>query len=276
MTYATVEASAHSGNPVLLFSFTTGSTTWRRTNAGANVTYGGNTYTASPLTTTDFTVTGEMRKDALKITFPRDDSFVTQFLGYGPDLVTTVTVYRGHVSDGSFITYWKGRVISSRAQDSSVTLECENVFSSLRRTGLRARYQRTCRHALYSTACGVDKTSFDVSGTATAAAGLSVTVTEASSQADGWWVGGMLASADGTLRLITAHTGTSLTLSRPILSLQSYITAHGSASVTLYPGCDHTMGANGCAKFSNVTNFGGFPWIPTKNPFNASLSGSIG
>jgi hypothetical protein len=32
------------------------------------------------------------------------------------------------------------------------------------------------------------------------------------------------------------------------------------------PGCDHTTGAAGCGKFNNVANFGGFPYIPTKNP----------
>jgi hypothetical protein len=40
--------------------------------------------------------------------------------------------------------------------------------------------------------------------------------------------------------------------------------------VTLYPGCDHTLGAAGCAKFANTDNFGGTPFIPNKNPFGGT------
>jgi len=29
-----------------------------------------------------------------------------------------------------------------------------------------------------------------------------------------------------------------------------------------YPGCDHTTGANGCAKFSNLAHFRGYPRVP--------------
>jgi hypothetical protein len=40
-------------------------------------------------------------------------------------------------------------------------------------------------------------------------------------------------------------------------------------AVTLYPGCDHTTTT--CdGKFSNLNNYGGFPHIPTKNPFGGS------
>ena len=31
------------------------------------------------------------------------------------------------------------------------------------------------------------------------------------------------------------------------------------ANLTLYPGCDKTLGVNGCAKFSNQLNFQGEP-----------------
>ena len=33
-----------------------------------------------------------------------------------------------------------------------------------------------------------------------------------------------------------------------------------------YPGCDHTL-ATCAAKFGNQLNYGGFPYIPVKNPF---------
>ena len=52
-----------------------------------------------------------------------------------------------------------------------------------------------------------------------------------------------------------------LTLSRAVPGLLT------GAAITLYPGCDHTR-ATCAAKFANLDNFGGFPWIPTRNPFD--------
>ena len=34
---------------------------------------------------------------------------------------------------------------------------------------------------------------------------------------------------------------------------------------TIYPGCDKTLGANGCAKFANTARFKGYPFIPTSD-----------
>jgi hypothetical protein len=31
----------------------------------------------------------------------------------------------------------------------------------------------------------------------------------------------------------------------------------------IYPGCDKTLDANGCAKFANTARFRGFPYVPS-------------
>jgi hypothetical protein len=31
---------------------------------------------------------------------------------------------------------------------------------------------------------------------------------------------------------------------------------------TIYPGCDKTLDANGCAKFANTARFKGYPYVP--------------
>jgi hypothetical protein len=38
------------------------------------------------------------------------------------------------------------------------------------------------------------------------------------------------------------------------------------AAVDMYAGCDRTLNT-WHNRFSNAANFGGFPWIPQKNPF---------
>jgi len=71
---------------------------------------------------------------------------------------------------------------------------------------MRAKYQRLCRHALYSRGCRLDIKTFFVGGTASAHHGLTITVPEAATLPNGWFRGGVLRHA-GLLGFITGHVG---------------------------------------------------------------------
>ena len=59
---------------------------------------------------------------------------------------------------------------------------------------------------------------------------------------------------------MTSHAGSSLTLANPCALAVS-------DAVTLYPGCARNRET--CKnKFNNILNFGGWPWIPLRNPFD--------
>ena len=64
----------------------------------------------------------------------------------------------------------------------------------------------------------------------------------------------------GVPRMITNHSGDTITLSAVLPGL-----AVGVA-LEAFAGCDRTF-ATCQSKFGNSLNFGGFPWIPAKNPF---------
>jgi uncharacterized phage protein (TIGR02218 family) len=168
------------------------------------------------------------------------------------------------------------------ASGDAVTIECENIFTSLRRPGVRARYQKKCRHALYQRGCNLNDYDFAVVATATAVDGSVITVPDladsnfdSNTQGDGYFTGGMIETATGFMRYIIDHTGDQLTLITPLSELTEDVNdSSGDAVVTLYPGCDHTRGT--CKdKFNNLVNYGGFPWIPGKNPFGNNVNGSI-
>ena len=279
MSYSALESSAQGGCPVFLYKFVQGTQQWCYTNAPFQVSFAGDTYSPSAVGHSEVKQSNELSKDSITLTFPLDDEFAGQFLGYAPDLVTSVTLLRGHVGDGEFIAYWKGRVASSKASGAQVRLECESIFTSLRRPGLRARYQRTCRHALYARGCTLDPEAFAVPGRLTAMSSVSIVVPEAASYANGYFTGGMVRAPDGSLRLVSNHVGASLTLSRPASTLArdfaasgygyNYGNFYGGLAVTLYPGCDR-MRATCRDKFNNLPNYGGFPFIPVKTPFGGS------
>ena len=271
MTYATSEASTQDGNPVYKFLFVTGSDTYRYTSASYFISDSEGTWTPAPITASNIQQSGEISKNGIKISLPRTNTLAQLFLGKVPEQIMSVTIYRAHdPSDFSAAqVYWRGRVASAQASGDTVDIECEDIFTSMRRPGNRARYQKGCRHALYSSACGVDPASFAFSATITAASGFTLTVTLGSPEPPSL-VGGIVKLSDGTQRYVTGQSGSTLELLNPFDNL----TIGGGLAVTVYPGCEHN--SSDCLnKFSNLDNFGGFEFIPSKNPFANAVNGSI-
>lgn len=270
MTYLSQESSKTSGKPVFLYEFVQGSLSWFFNSSADTIIWNTKTWLPNSISHSDVTQSNELSKDNLSLKFSRLDTFANQFMGYAPDQVTSIIIRRGHINDGEFVVYWRGRVVGSKASNNTIDIECESIFTSLRRPGLRARYQRTCRHALYSSGCNLSKDSFVSTGLVSALSGATITVPAIAGADAGWWLGGIVGYGVN-LRLISGHSGGVITMSRPIDALSDAFALYGSNSqtVSIYPGCDRTRGTCG-SKFANSLNFGGFPWIPTKNPLGGS------
>lgn len=274
MSNGSREKSAQGGEPVLLFHFAQGSRNWRYTNASMLIRHQNADWDPAPISVDSINISEEFSKNTIRVTLPRDNDLALELLKAPVSAApTTLTIFRGHHALQGYLeetlTYWKGRVISATASGSTITLECEPVFTSLKLYGLRARFQRTCRFALYSPECGVDSTYFRQTLTITSAISLTEYNYSSTSLSNNWLTGGMLLDPDGTLIYIVEQNNGRLRLIRPSPSLFDAVKS-GSQVVLVYPGCDHTIET--CRlKFNNVRNFGGFPWIPESNPFDSSI-----
>jgi uncharacterized phage protein (TIGR02218 family) len=101
--------------------------------------------------------------------------------------------------------------------------------------------------------------AYKLTGTVGSFSGLNVISSTFLSQTSSWLTGGYLRVA-GVPRMITNHSGDTITLSAVLPGLAV------GASFEAFAGCDRTFST--CqSKFGNSLNFGGFPWIPVKNPF---------
>lgn len=266
MTYAAYEMSLDSGAPIELYEFVQGAVTWRFISGATELVRFGHTYVPSSITRDNVKQTTDTFKDSIRLTFPRDNPFSSQYIAFAPEDVTTVTIYRGHFGDADeqFIVYWKGRVVGAKTSGNQVDIQCESVFTSIKRPGLRARFEYGCRRTLYLKGCNVNRELYKLIGSIlSVTGGLTLTIVGASSQPDGFYTGGMLITADGIPRFVVAHSGDSVTLSRTVPGLAS------GQNISLYPGCDH-LKETCFNKFNNLNNFGGFPWIPIRNPYNGS------
>lgn len=261
MSYLSFETSAYSGQPAELYRFALGAQNWYYTSARETIEYLGSSYAPVVLSRSGFGQTKEFGKAPVTLNCARDFPVAALFLPGAPDGVVSLTIYRRHAADPEFITYWKGRVVSASFSGAEVELSCEPLFTGLKRAGLRARYQINCRHVLYGVGCGLTAEAWRVSATLTGVTGAQLQSATFSAQADGWFKAGYVAFGQDIKRLIVAHTGNTVTLSAAIPGL-----IVGDA-VWAYAGCDHAK-ATCDTKFANLLNYGGFPYIPKKNPFS--------
>jgi uncharacterized phage protein (TIGR02218 family) len=283
MTYDAFETSTAEGRPLFLYRFAEGTELWRFTSRASDWVVPGGTFddepgdtiwTASAVSHGNVVQSGDPRRVDLAITFPLSDPFARRYLGSRGSAVTTLTIFRSHeqVPD-EVVAHWKGRIVSARVEGVRITLQAESLFTAMRRQGVRAKYQRLCRHVLYVGGCRLDIADFLVAATATGRSGLQITVPEAATQPDGWYRGGVLRHG-GVPGFIIGHTGTTLTLSGRMPELEAAIdaavaTAGPPVPVEIAPGCD--LRRDTCAsRFDNLLNFGGFPDIPGRNPFGGT------
>jgi uncharacterized phage protein (TIGR02218 family) len=282
MTYATLETSPAEGRPYFLYQFVEGDQVWRFTSQATTWTSAGSggteiTWEPAAVAHGDVVQTSEIERGRLELTWPLSHPFARRFLAPMGNTPVTLTIFRGHEQVlGETVAHWKGRVVGAEVEGQRILLQAESIFSTLRRAGVRAKYQRLCRHALYGRGCGLDIALSWLTGTVTAATGggLTMTIPEAAAEPSGWYRGGVLRFGP-QLGFITGHTGATLTLSRPMSEIAAVLASPEIDPETgepvpvladIAPGCD--LRASTCAaKFGNLLNFGGFPEIPGRNPF---------
>ena len=229
-------------------------------------------WAASPISHSRIERTTELEKATVRLVLPRTDPIiqaVRDSLGWNEASVSILHTYKND-PDAERQIRFLGRAVGVTTGIVAATLDCEHSLTTTRRKALSAVVQRPCRHALYHTGCGLSLAAFQVAGTATAVAGNTITVTEAAAQADGYYAGGII-SFNGRLMMITKHAGTAITMVSALEGLAAEIAGAGSADVLIAPGCSLTM-ATCASRFSNLDNFGGFPWID-ENPFDGRRIG---
>lgn len=258
-----------------LYKISAAGTTYLLTSAAKTQTYLGDDYLPAPISRGGTQTKGELSKANLDVTLPLGHALAVQLMTEWSEQIVTITVWRKRTLGTDVI--WKGRLAATEPDDTRLKMVFESIFTSMRRPGLRARFQKTCRHPLYGAGCYLDYHDWGDAAVLTDISGLTLTVEGAEAREDGYYTGGMIAAPDGSLSYVTSHVGTQLTLTRLAYPLQKAYTDEVAAqlpdspalAVTIYPGCPHDYIT--CRdRFSNDDNYGGFDYIPTKNPMGGS------
>ena len=228
---------------------------------------GPETYLPVPIGRNEIEGKGDLARANITINFALNNTTAMRWFTTSLDFPITVTIFSK--DEDTYEVEWKGRLASVSPNRKQLNFVFESVFTSLRRMGLRQRFQITCPYSLYGQGCTLDRNDFDVPGAVTLVVNDTVTFPAAATYPDGYFTSGIFEDNMGNLRFITRHVGDQLVLIRPMNPLLAYIAENGYSGLTgrAFPGCDRTTQT--CNdKFNNLLNHGGFPFMPSKNPFS--------
>lgn len=278
MSFNERQETADGANRIRLFLFEYGETSAQRfayTDSAREVTFAGNTYVPTPISHGRIVETGNFDKTTLTVTAPLESTFAQYYRRYAFARTVSLVIYHGHADDPDkdFIPIWSGQVQSCKESDAECVISLRPVKTILKSLGLRRMYQKKCPHVLYGTSCSASMARVTSTTTATQNPSNQNKITLAS----GWasypaarYVGGLIYwdNEEGReWRTIQAVSGNDLTLSGEARGIEG-------VQVKVAPGCRKIT--TDCADIhrdsaytestTNITNFGGMPWIPFENP----------
>ena len=138
---------------------------------------------------------------------------------------------------------------------------CKSKVEDLNTQLPRNILQPTCMHTLFDAGCTLNKSAFAVNGTVQAGSTRNKLITSLT-QADSYFDNGQLVFTSGANN---GHVAAVRTYTNSGGTVYFFVPLPASPAIgdtfTIYPGCDKTQ-ATCTTKFSNVVNFGGFPYVP--------------
>lgn len=275
MAFGDHETSKQLGRPIDLYTFTLSATNIvRLTNSLVDVTVGIDTWLSAEVSRDQPTQNDDSPGSQLEVLFGVDDpaanSFVTQWIASAPEVDRIrVLVERFHIDAGGGSTpWWLGFLTSvGYEEDGNVaSVLCQSLDNRFTLIGPRRNWGTVCNHkhldqSATQPTCQLNPATFTQQGTVTAidSTGTVFTVPGIGAPTVRWDGGTFRANVGLAKRLIESQSGDDFTVRYPIPEIQV------GTIVDIQEGCRRDL--TDCNAYSNVPNFGGTPYTPTRNPF---------
>lgn len=273
MTFAAQETSRESGQVLELYTFIFGLSIFRFTSFQSDIVWQGLTYLSTQISRSSTGASIEDVAGQVTITVPIDNPVPQLFIANVPGKVGSVQIFRAHANDPAeeIVVLFDGFVANvSLDGELEAKVLCNPQTKIFDRSAPRIQFMSLCGHILYDARCKVNIALFTFTGLVSAVASNVITVNGAGGVgAADHFTGGFCrfpAGSTDDARLILTQSGDDLTLLLPFGA-----TVLGS-DIDLFAGCDRSL-ATCDSKFAAVPNYGGFPFVPRKNPFGTRLRG---
>lgn len=259
-TYATNLAAVEAIPFIELFYFDFMNEPGYYTNYPEEIEFQGIVYHPISIARGDFKIDSNLGAVSVDITAGVLDLF-GKYISSQPASRTAVRIYRVVSDDmAQFVMVFDGWVTGvSFDENNTCNLKATQKAGILDREVGMVTHSAVCNHAVFYGDCRLNAADYVVEPVAFSIAGSNISAAEFSAFANNYFVGGEVHTSYDA-RLITAHTGSTITLHIPFDS--TFTTA---TKISVLPGCDRLIST--CkAKFNNSVNFLGMPFIPSKNP----------
>lgn len=264
-TFESLEASEESGSKIELFTLAIGSTIYRMHDS------------VEPIITIagyDFFRVGVGRgtistgEESLEVTLPGSHTFPLSFATIAPGQVATLliqAVHRELLTDVKMIYKGVVRSVAFTQNAAHAALSLVPTNSAMKKEIPERTYQASCNNVLFDGNCQLASVVWKYDGPVSVVDGNVVTVAGLfATKGANWSTGGYVSFGVLDYRLIVEQGGDDLQLVLPF-----YETVLDQ-TVSVYAGCDQDI-VTCDTKFNNEINFGGFPYVPTKNVFATGI-----
>jgi len=265
MAFEDHETSQEAGSTIEIYTLAMGSTIYRmHDSVEPFVTYLGDEYDRTSISRGSIS-TGQ---EYLEIKLPGSHPFTLKFATIAPGQTASLTIQsyqRLEPSDVRVIYKGVVRSVAFTQNASMSALSLVPINDAFDKEIPERTFQAACNNVLFDPDCKVSAGLFTYIGPVSAIVDNVVTITGLeTAKGTGWSTGGYVSFGVLDYRLILDQAGDDLTLVLPFH--ESVLTE----DVSVFAGCDHSI-ATCLAKFANEINFGGCPFVPTKNIFITGL-----
>ncbi|MEE8551593.1 MAG: phage BR0599 family protein [Gemmatimonadota bacterium] len=287
MTFIAQEESIEDGQPIELFLFQNLESKFAYTSGQEEVAFDGNTYIPRPISRTEPEVQSQQSDRNLVIKMPLNDPFVARYVNTLPASPDSITIFKFHSTDlgTEVVKFFVGEVAHVAVTGNEAKVNALSSGRVLAEQIPKQTFRNLCNHVLYDAFCAVDDSQFKMSTSVVAisADSLSITVSggsnvilntglELSAQLTAdptFFDAGFFRRAGIEHRMVLTSVdngGNSATFG----VLLPFETLEVDTVLELFAGCDHQF-PTCIAKFANTERYGGFPFIPRKNPFEVGV-----
>ena len=268
-SYDAEESSVENSQPYEIYRFLLGSEEFLYTSAEDDVDVDGNTYTATQIRRGAILQGKSERTKTLDVEIIAANPLAQRYIGPPPGFRAALTISRVQRDDvsASPALIYSGTVkaVVFPKDGQFAKMQVQTVEASTSRAIPRYTYMGMCNHLLYDTPCGVLQSSFTHSGTVTLVNGNEITVSGLNASGLDV-VGGFTDNSTNTeKRQVLAQSGDVITVLLP------FETDPTGTVISVFAGCNRVLKEDCALVFSNEINFGGFAFVPNRNPFTAGL-----
>jgi uncharacterized phage protein (TIGR02218 family) len=238
-----------------------------------SVEWDGQTWTPAPFSHGSIKSSYKLDREEVELTswggnFPTNP--LAKFFPYtleGDLFLDIVRVNAADPDDGSAQIIFAGVISKPDFTGKNWKATARWLGNLLERNVPRFYFQKVCNVAVYSAKCGVNPADFETVAPIEAIDETVIDITTAEEFEADWFAGGFCKTDDddpnfesrAILHSETIHTGQRLTLDR------IFRTSIVGTQLHCFPGCNGSIEMC-AARFDNVVNFRGHPYIPIKNP----------